>query len=107
MGREKSAMDRRQFLKQSAAFGLGSLMAPAFVRQVLAASRDRITILHGIAVDSLNPYAHSASPTYGMWQHLIEPLIEVDYSKPDYVGVLAESWEFQGKKRIFRLRKGG
>lgn len=106
MAREKSPMNRRQFLKQSAAFGLGSLMAPAFARQVYAASKDRVTVLQGVVIDSLNPYAHSASPTYGIWEHMMEPLIEVDYSKPDYVGHLAESWEFQGKKWIFHLRKG-
>ncbi len=106
MAREKSAMNRRQFLKQSAAFGLGSLMAPAFARQVYAASKDRVTVLQGVVIDSLNPYAHSASPTYGIWEHMMEPLIEVDYSKPDYVGHLAESWEFQGRKWIFHLKKG-
>ena len=45
------------------------------------------------------------SPHYGIWQHMIEPLVEIDYAKKQYFGVLAESWEFQGKKWIFRLRK--
>ena len=94
MAREKSAMNRRQFLKQSAAFGLGSLMAPAFARQVYAASKDRVAVLHSVSADSLNPYAHSASPTYGIWQHILEPLVEVDYAKKEFYGVLAESWEF-------------
>ncbi|HBA40846.1 MAG TPA: hypothetical protein DCZ05_14240 [Deltaproteobacteria bacterium] len=106
MAREKSAMNRRQFLKQSAAFGLGSLMAPAFARQVYAASKDRVAVLHSVSADSLNPYAHSASPTYGIWQHILEPLVEVDYAKKEFYGVLAESWEFQGKKWVFRLKKG-
>jgi peptide/nickel transport system substrate-binding protein len=105
MGRKSWAISRREFFKKGA-LGLGALAAPSIGGWVWAASKDRVTILHGIGVDSLNPYAHSASPTYGMWQHMIEPLIEVDYSKPDYIGVLAESWEFQGQKWIFRLRKG-
>ncbi len=29
----------------------------------------------------------------------------MDYSRAEYVGVLAESWEFQGRKWLFRLRK--
>lgn len=106
MAGKKSGINRRQFLKRGAAFGLGSLMAPAFARQGFAASRERVTILHGIGLDSLNPYAHSASPTYGIWQHILEPLIEVDYSRAEYYGVLADSWEFQGRKWLFRLKKG-
>jgi peptide/nickel transport system substrate-binding protein len=31
--------------------------------------------------------------------------VEVNYAKRDYSGVLAQSWEFQGKKWIFKLRK--
>jgi peptide/nickel transport system substrate-binding protein len=37
---------------------------------------------------------------------MIEPLVEVDYAKKQYRGVLAESWEFQGTRWVFRLRKG-
>ena len=29
----------------------------------------------------------------------------MDYSRAEYVGVLAESWEFQGRKWLFHLRK--
>jgi len=32
--------------------------------------------------------------------------VEVDYAKKEFYGVLAESWEFQGKKWVFRLKKG-
>ncbi|MBI1993192.1 MAG: hypothetical protein HYY47_05720 [Deltaproteobacteria bacterium] len=105
MGGQRAGVSRREFLKRGA-LGLGALAASPLAKMSWAASKDRVTILHGIGVDSLNPYAHSASPTYGMWQHMIEPLIDVDYSKPDYIGHLAESWEFQGRKWIFRLRKG-
>lgn len=97
---------RREFLKQSAAIGLGLLTSSSYPRLSFAASKDRLTILNGISLDSLNPYAHSASPTYGIWQHLLEPLIDVDYARKEYYGVLAESWEFQGKRWVFHLKKG-
>src|SRR5215470_10868383 len=35
-----------------------------------------------------------------------EPLVELDYAKKAWVGVLAESWEFQGKRWVFKLKKG-
>jgi peptide/nickel transport system substrate-binding protein len=37
---------------------------------------------------------------------MAESLVEVDYIKMGYAGVLAESWEFQGKQWVFNLRKG-
>ena len=40
-----------------------------------------------------------------MWQHIFEPLVEVSYNPVRYTGVLAESWEFQGKNWVFRLWK--
>jgi peptide/nickel transport system substrate-binding protein len=56
-------------------------------------------------LDSLHPYAYSGGGISGIWQHVIEPLIEMDFSRSEYVGVLAESWEFHGKKWIFHLRR--
>ncbi len=106
MRRKKSAMNRREFLRQGTLIGLGTLLSPPLTRLSWAASKDRITVLHGIGLDSLHPYAHSASPTYGIWQHLLEPLVDVNYSRQEFFGVLAESWEFQGKRWIFRLKKG-
>jgi peptide/nickel transport system substrate-binding protein len=93
-------------LQQSAIAGLGTALAGSLVRLTYAASRDRVTALSSIGLDSLHPYAHSSSPQYGIWHNMIEPLVEVDYGKKEYFGVLAESWEFQGKKWVFRLRKG-
>jgi peptide/nickel transport system substrate-binding protein len=86
--------------------GVGAMVGPYISRDAFAASRDRVTIYHSSVADSLNPYAHSSSPIYGNWQHVIEPLVEMDYTKKDYVGVLAESWEFQGKRWVFKLKKG-
>jgi peptide/nickel transport system substrate-binding protein len=106
MDSKNNRMNRRCFLKQSALLGLGTVTSATFPRLVLSASKDRLTILSSISLDTLNPYAISASPHYGIWQHMIEPLVEVDYAKKQYYGVLAESWEFQGEKWVFRLRKG-
>lgn len=106
MAQKKPGISRRDFLKRSTALGVGAMVAPYISRDAFAASRDRVTIYHSSVADSLNPYAHSSSPIYGNWQHVIEPLVEMDYNKKDYVGVLAESWEFQGKRWVFKLKKG-
>lgn len=106
MRRKKSGINRRDFIKQSAALGLGLLAGPYLPRIVSAASRERITIYNSSVADSLHPYNHSSSPIYGLWQHVMEPLVEMDYSRNEYRGILAESWEFQGRKWVFRLRKG-
>ncbi|HEU4344104.1 MAG TPA: ABC transporter substrate-binding protein [Candidatus Binatia bacterium] len=100
------AMRRRDFLKYGTRAGLGALATASWPRVSLAATKERLTILSSIGLDSLHPYAHSSSPQYGIWQHMIEPLVEVNYARKEYFGVLAESWEFQGKKWVFRLRKG-
>jgi peptide/nickel transport system substrate-binding protein len=106
MLKKPSALSRRQFLKQSAALAAGAAVGPYFLRNADAASRDRVTIFHSSVADSIHPYNHSSSPIYGQWQHVIEPLFEYDFKRKDYVGVLAESWQFQGEKWIFKLRKG-
>ena len=59
-----------------------------------------------LGADSINPYNQSSGSIYGNWQHVIEPLVELDYAKKAWVGVLAESWEFQGKRWVFKLKKG-
>lgn len=105
MAGPRRGMSRREFLKKSAAAGLGAA-APAFLRDAFAASRDRITIYHSSVADNSNPYKHSSSPIYGQWQHIFEPLVEYDFKRKDYTGVLAESWEFQGKRWVLRLKKG-
>jgi peptide/nickel transport system substrate-binding protein len=96
---------RRTFLKQSVLATLGVFLADHRARLSYAASKERITILSSISLDTLHPYAHSSSPQYGIWNNMLEPLVEVNYAKRDYFGVLAHSWEFQGKKWVFRLRK--
>ena len=106
MAIKDSRVTRRNFLKQSAALGIGAVVAPYVCRDAFPASRDRVTIYHNTVADSINPYAQSSGSIYGNWQHVLEPLIELDYAKKDWVGVLAESWEFQGKRWVFKLKKG-
>src|SRR5499427_10916745 len=105
MSRRRTGISRRDFLKAGATLGAGALFAPYVARDAFAASRDRITIYHSSVADSLHPYNHSSSPIYGNWQHVMEPLVELDYKKKDYVGVLADSWQFQGNKWTFKLKK--
>ena len=99
-------VSRRDFLKKSAALGLGTAMAPYLYRNAFAASKDRVTIYHNTVADSVNPYNQSSGSIYGNWQHVIEPLVELDYAKKDWVGILAESWKFEGKRWVFKLKKG-
>jgi peptide/nickel transport system substrate-binding protein len=106
MRRTRTAIDRREFLRRGATLGVGALMAPALLRKGWAASKERVVIFQGVGLDSLHPYAYSGGGIVGIWLHMIEPLVHMDFGRNEYVGVLAESWEFQGKKWIFRLRKG-
>src|SRR5688500_4087478 len=106
MSKNKTGLSRRSFLKRSALVGAGALAGPFLARNSFAATRDRVTIYQSSVADSIHPYNHSSSPIYGNWQHVIEPLVELDYDKKDYVGVLAESWELQGKQWVFKLRQG-
>lgn len=99
-------IDRRTFLKTSAALAVNAAAGRYVKRKAYGASRDRVTIYHSSVADSINPYNHSSSPIYGNWQHVMEPLVELDYKKKDYVGILADSWQFQGNKWTFKLKKG-
>jgi peptide/nickel transport system substrate-binding protein len=104
--KKDSSLSRRDFIKTGVAAGVGAMVGSYLAGEGLAASRERLIIYDSSVTDSLNPYDHSSSPIYGMWQHIIEPLVEYDYNKKEYIGVLAESWEFQGKRWVFRLKKG-
>ena len=101
----EAKMNRRKFLKTGAALSLVGLTTATHPRRAFPTSKNRVVVFQGVGLDSLHPYAYSGGGISGIWQHVIEPLIEMDYSRSEYVGVLAESWEFQGKKWIFRLRK--
>ena len=106
MSKQNIEISRRDFLKTSAALGVGALAAPYIQGNAFAATRDRVTVYQNTQADSINPYQQSSGSIYGNWQHVIEPLVELDYAKKAWVGVLAESWEFQGKRWVFKLRKG-
>jgi len=105
MTSHETNLSRRQFLRHSATLGVGALIAPTIERTAHAASKERVVIYQGVSLDSLHPYGYSGGGINGIWLHLIEPLIVMDYGRKDYVGVLAESWEFQGRKWVFQLKK--
>jgi len=105
MSSKRSHISRRDFLKQSTIAGFGALASTGLAKFSYAASKERLTALSSIGLDTLHPYAHSSSPQYGIWHNIIEPLVEVDYAKKIYYGVLAESWEYQGKRWVIKLRK--
>ncbi len=106
MAKTGRSISRRRFIKTSAALGVGAVVAPYISRHAWAASKERVTIYPSNVIDSLHPYNHSSSPMYGNWNHIIEPLVEYDYGKAEHMGVLAESFEFEGTKWTFHLRKG-
>lgn len=106
MASRNDGFNRRDFLRRSALAGLGVWAASSWPKLGLAASRERLTILSSVSLDSLHPYAYTSSPQYGIWNHMLEGLVQEDYEKMDYVGVLAESWEFKGKQWEFNLKKG-
>ena len=105
MRKHDTALDRRQFLRQSAALGLATLFAPTLASRAWAASRDR--------AGDLSRRQSGLAPSLRLQRRrhqrhlaaLIEPLIDMDYGRKEYVGVLAESWEFQGRKWMFQLKK--
>ena len=105
MVKPHTGITRRDFLRNSAALGLGAAAGPLLLRNSFSATADRVTIFHSSVADSINPYNHSSSPIYGDWQHVMEPLVEFDYKKKDYVGILADSFQFQGSKWVFKLKK--
>jgi peptide/nickel transport system substrate-binding protein len=106
MASQKAGFNRRDFLKRSALTGMSVWTFASWPKFAYAASKERLTILSSVSLDSLHPYAYTSSPQYGIWNHMLEGLVQEDYEKMDYVGVLAESWEFKGKQWQFNLKKG-
>jgi peptide/nickel transport system substrate-binding protein len=105
MGIKVARINRRQFIQRAAALGLGAMIPPLRGPMAWAASKERVVVYQGVGLDSLHPYGYSGGGISGIWQHIIEPLAEMDYNRKEYVGVLAESWEFQGRKWVFHLKK--
>lgn len=102
----KTGFTRRDVLKGGAALGLTAMMNPSLTQLAWAASEDRVVVYNASTIDNLMPYDHSSSALYGVWQHMMEPLVVFDYEQGKFVGRLAESWEYQGNEWVFKLRKG-
>ena len=106
MSDERRRISRRDVLKGGVALGAAALVNPTLGQFVHAASKDRVIVYNASNMDNLHPYDHSSGAIYGQWQHMMEPLVEFDYSQAKFVGRLAESWEYRGKEWEFKLRKG-
>lgn len=106
MGDDRKRISRRDVLKGGAAVGLAAMVHPSLGRLAWAASRERVFVYNASGLDNLHPYDHSSGALYGVWQHMMEPLVEFDYQQARFVGRLAESWEYRGKEWEFKLRKG-
>ncbi len=61
MARKKSGISRREFLRQGTAAGLGLALSPSLAGMGWAATKERVSVLHSLALDSLHPYNHSSS----------------------------------------------
>lgn len=71
-----------------------------------AQTPSRVTIAVTETSDTYNPYGDSNSLMYGVWCHVYGCLIEYDFEKADYTGLLAQSWEVADPKTwIFHLRR--
>ena len=105
MDSNEKTLNRRKFLLDAAAAGallpISSLISSHFAFAQTPA-RSRVVVAHGVGVYSLNPYAVNTSPLQAVWQSILEPLIDVDYDKREYRGVLAESWQMKGNKIQFK-----
>jgi peptide/nickel transport system substrate-binding protein len=70
-----------------------------------SAGKTRVTVAATETSDSANPYSDSNSLMYGVWCHVYGCLIDYDFTKGDYVGNLARSWEVKDPNTwIFHLR---
>lgn len=106
MSDDRKRISRRDVLKGGAAVGLAAMVHPSLGRLAWAASKERVIVYNASGLDNLHPYDHSSGALYGVWQHMMEPLVEFDYQQARFVGRLAESWEYRGKEWEFKLRKG-
>ena len=106
----KKSWSRREFIQKSAAagavlsFSRFHAVSPSAEAQSL--NKNRVTVAHGVGVYSMNPYAVTTSPIQGVWGSVMETLIDFDYDKREYRGILAESWTVKGNKLHFTVRKG-
>jgi peptide/nickel transport system substrate-binding protein len=107
MGKQFKDFTRREFLQKTAAAGAAISLSPlARLSYAQLPNKSRVVVAHGVGVYSLNPYAVNTSPLQAVWGSVLEPLIDADYEKRGYQGVLAESWQMTGSRLQFKLRKG-
>ena len=89
----KKSWSRREFIQKSAAagavlsFSRFHAVSPRVEAQSL--NKNRVTVAHGVGVYSMNPYAVTTSPIQGVWGSVMETLIDFDYDKREYRGILA------------------
>src|SRR5262245_22493340 len=105
MSENKTGINRRQFLKRGGTLGLGALLGPSFVRSASAASKERVVVLLGVGLDSLHPYGYSGGGISGIWQHMIDRLVELDFSGKKYVGLLPTRGSSRGGNGFSTSRK--
>jgi peptide/nickel transport system substrate-binding protein len=109
MSKKTGGWSRREFLQKTARAGAVLSIAPLKLPRFAHAqspSKSRVTVAHGVGVYSLNPYAVTTSPIQAVWGSVMESLVDVDYDKREFRGVLAESWQITGNKLQFKLRRG-
>src|SRR5258708_12158169 len=94
MAKKNIEISRRDFLKKSAALGVGALAAPYIHGNAFAATRDRVTVYQNTQADSINPYQQSSGSINGNCQPVIHPLIQPSYTKNTFLAFLTESRQF-------------
>ena len=70
----------------------------------MAATKERLTIVSSIGLDSLDPYAHSPVLSMGSGSTCLSRSSML-ITPQEYYGVLAESWD-PGKEVGVHLKKG-
>jgi peptide/nickel transport system substrate-binding protein len=90
----------------SSAFFLALCLAFAPFDQLAAQTKPKTVFVgHGVDLESLNPYWHNTTANYAVWRHFLEPLVEYDFAKRKYTGILAESWSGSEKGWTFKLHR--
>ena len=98
------SMTRREFIRAVIATAVG--FAGSDKLGWAATPSERMVVAMSIGVDSINPYANSDAPLYGLWGHVMESLVDTDYERKSFSPELAVSWSAKGNEWTFQLRKG-
>ena len=84
------SMTRREFVRAVIATAAG--FAGSDKLGWAATPSERMVVAMSIGVDSINPYANSDAPLYGLWGHVMESLVDTDYERKSFSPELAVSW---------------